>query len=80
MLCSLCSAKSGSQSLQNSASELDIAEDLKRKLCQAKEEKVDIIIKHNQEVRFFCSLSFESYKKCKCVSLFSYMICQKCCH
>ncbi|XP_031465818.1 coiled-coil domain-containing protein 171 isoform X1 [Phasianus colchicus] len=48
----LCSAKSGSQSVRNSsASELDIAEDLKRKLCQAKEEKVDIIIKHNQELR-----------------------------
>ncbi|XP_015704518.1 coiled-coil domain-containing protein 171 isoform X5 [Coturnix japonica] len=48
----LCSKKSGSQSLQNStASELDVAEDLKRKLCQAKEEKVDIIIKHNQELR-----------------------------
>eukprot|EP00076_Gallus_gallus_P035050 XP_025000588.1 coiled-coil domain-containing protein 171 isoform X3 [Gallus gallus] len=48
----LCSAKSGSQLLHNSsASELDVAEDLKRKLCQAKEEKVDIIIKHNQELR-----------------------------
>lgn len=54
LLCSLCSAKSGSQLLHNSsASELDVAEDLKRKLCQAKEEKVDIIIKHNQEVSFF---------------------------
>ncbi|XP_021235876.1 coiled-coil domain-containing protein 171 isoform X4 [Numida meleagris] len=48
----LCSAKSKSQLLENSdASELDIVEDLKRKLCQAKEEKVDIIIKHNQELR-----------------------------
>ncbi|NXL93080.1 CC171 protein, partial [Alectura lathami] len=36
-----------------SESELDIAVDLRRKLCQANEEKVDIIIKHNQEVRTY---------------------------
>ncbi|NXI63711.1 CC171 protein, partial [Anseranas semipalmata] len=31
-------------------SELDIAEDLRRQLCQAKKEKLDITIKHNQEL------------------------------
>ncbi|NWX22808.1 CC171 protein, partial [Aegotheles bennettii] len=31
-------------------SELDTAEDLRRKLCQAKKEKLDLTIKHNQEL------------------------------
>ncbi|NXT56575.1 CC171 protein, partial [Pluvianellus socialis] len=31
-------------------SELDTAEDLRRKLCQAKKEKLDITVKHNQEL------------------------------
>ncbi|OXB55536.1 hypothetical protein ASZ78_002565 [Callipepla squamata] len=45
-------AESVTQLLQNgSASELDTAEDLRRKLCQAKEETVDIIIKRNEELR-----------------------------
>ncbi|KFQ62469.1 Coiled-coil domain-containing protein 171, partial [Pelecanus crispus] len=42
------------QLLQNSnESELDTAEDLRRQLCQAKKEKLDLTIKHNQEVRNF---------------------------
>ncbi|KGL98472.1 Coiled-coil domain-containing protein 171, partial [Charadrius vociferus] len=42
------------QLLRNSnESELDTAEDLRRKLCQAKKEKLDLTIKHNQEVRTF---------------------------
>ncbi|KAF1474967.1 hypothetical protein FQV18_0001659, partial [Eudyptula minor novaehollandiae] len=44
-------AKHESQLLQNSnESELDTAEDLRRKLCQAKKEKLDLTIKHNQEL------------------------------
>ncbi|XP_055555106.1 coiled-coil domain-containing protein 171 [Falco cherrug] len=40
-----------SELLQNSnESELDTAEDLRRKLCQAKKEKLDLSIKHNQEL------------------------------
>ncbi|XP_064358530.1 coiled-coil domain-containing protein 171 isoform X3 [Dromaius novaehollandiae] len=47
----LHSIKSESQLLQNSnESELDIAEDLRRKLHQAKKEKLDITIKHNQDL------------------------------
>ncbi|XP_074426581.1 coiled-coil domain-containing protein 171 isoform X2 [Larus michahellis] len=47
----LCNAKCESQLLQNSnESELDTAEDLRRKLCQAKQEKLDLTIKHNQEL------------------------------
>ncbi|XP_035751485.1 coiled-coil domain-containing protein 171 isoform X5 [Egretta garzetta] len=39
------------QLLQNTnVSELDTAEDLRRKLCQAKKEKLDLTIKHNQEL------------------------------
>ncbi|KFP64929.1 Coiled-coil domain-containing protein 171, partial [Cariama cristata] len=39
------------QLLQNSnESELDTAEDLRRKLCEAKKEKLDLTIKHNQEL------------------------------
>ncbi|NXL34528.1 CC171 protein, partial [Glaucidium brasilianum] len=34
----------------NNESELDTAEDLRRKLCQAKKEKLDLTIKHNQEL------------------------------
>ncbi|XP_025929360.1 coiled-coil domain-containing protein 171 isoform X2 [Apteryx rowi] len=46
----LRSTKSESRLLQNSnESELDIAEDLRRKLHQAKKEKLDITIKHNQD-------------------------------
>ncbi|KFV46221.1 Coiled-coil domain-containing protein 171, partial [Tyto alba] len=33
-----------------SESELDTAEDLRKQLCQAKKEKLDLIIKHNQEL------------------------------
>nr|XP_009677129.1 PREDICTED: coiled-coil domain-containing protein 171 isoform X1 [Struthio camelus australis] len=44
-------AKSESRLLQNSSeSELQIAEDLRRKLHQAKKEKLDITIKHNQDL------------------------------
>ncbi|XP_067171526.1 coiled-coil domain-containing protein 171 isoform X2 [Apteryx mantelli] len=47
----LRSTKSESRLLQNSnESELDIAEDLRRKLHQAKKEKLDITIKHNQDL------------------------------
>ncbi|XP_009459420.1 PREDICTED: LOW QUALITY PROTEIN: coiled-coil domain-containing protein 171 [Nipponia nippon] len=47
----LRNAKSESQLLQNSnESELDTAEDLRRKLCQAKKEKLELTIKHNQEL------------------------------
>ncbi|NXC73786.1 CC171 protein, partial [Anhinga anhinga] len=47
----LHTAKCESQLLQNSnESELDTAEDLRRKLCQAKKEKLDLTIKHNQEL------------------------------
>ncbi|XP_054041352.1 coiled-coil domain-containing protein 171 isoform X3 [Rissa tridactyla] len=47
----LRNAKCESQLLQNSnESELDTAEDLRRKLCQAKQEKLDLTIKHNQEL------------------------------
>ncbi|XP_076218250.1 coiled-coil domain-containing protein 171 isoform X4 [Aptenodytes patagonicus] len=47
----LHNAKRESQLLQNSnESELDTAEDLRRKLCQAKKEKLDLTIKHNQEL------------------------------
>ncbi|NXL46456.1 CC171 protein, partial [Podilymbus podiceps] len=47
----LRNAKCESQLLQNSnESELDTAEDLRRKLCQAKKEKLDLTIKHNQEL------------------------------
>ncbi|KAM6034401.1 LOW QUALITY PROTEIN: coiled-coil domain-containing protein 171 [Chlamydotis macqueenii] len=47
----LHNAECESQLLQNSnESELDTAEDLRRKLCQAKEEKLDLTIKHNQEL------------------------------
>ncbi|NWJ00854.1 CC171 protein, partial [Crypturellus undulatus] len=47
--CSLRSTES--RLLQNSnESELDIAEDLRRKLHQAKKEKLDITIKHNQDL------------------------------
>ncbi|NXD15396.1 CC171 protein, partial [Nothocercus nigrocapillus] len=47
----LHSTKSESRLLQNSnESELDIAEDLRRKLHQAKKEKLDITIKHNQDL------------------------------
>ncbi|NXY69653.1 CC171 protein, partial [Glareola pratincola] len=47
----LHNAKCESQLLQNSnESELDTAEDLRRKLCQAKQEKLDLTIKHNQEL------------------------------
>uniref|UniRef100_A0A8C6ZAX3 Coiled-coil domain containing 171 n=1 Tax=Nothoprocta perdicaria TaxID=30464 RepID=A0A8C6ZAX3_NOTPE len=48
-----CNASGYSESrlLQNSnESELDIAEDLRRKLHQAKKEKLDITIKHNQDL------------------------------
>ncbi|XP_064902231.1 coiled-coil domain-containing protein 171 isoform X5 [Columba livia] len=47
----LHNAKPESRSLQNSnESELDTAEDLRKKLCQAKTEKLDLTIKHNQEL------------------------------
>ncbi|NXN33488.1 CC171 protein, partial [Nycticryphes semicollaris] len=47
----LHNAKCESQLLQNSNElELDTAEDLRRKLCQAKQEKLDLTIKHNQEL------------------------------
>ncbi|XP_074992489.1 coiled-coil domain-containing protein 171 isoform X2 [Calonectris borealis] len=47
----LHNAKCESQLLQYSnESELDTAEDLRRKLCQAKKEKLDLTIKHNQEL------------------------------
>ncbi|XP_050769451.1 coiled-coil domain-containing protein 171 [Gymnogyps californianus] len=47
----LHNAKCESQLLQNSnESELDTAEDLRRKLCQARKEKLDLTIKHNQEL------------------------------
>ncbi|KAM9587694.1 coiled-coil domain-containing protein 171 isoform 1-T2 [Morphnus guianensis] len=47
----LHNAKCESQLLQNSnESELDAAEDLRRKLYQAKKEKLDLTIKHNQEL------------------------------
>ncbi|NWX90080.1 CC171 protein, partial [Nothoprocta pentlandii] len=47
----LHNTKSESRLLQNSnESELDIAEDLRRKLHQAKKEKLDITIKHNQDL------------------------------
>ncbi|NXK03816.1 CC171 protein, partial [Herpetotheres cachinnans] len=47
----LHNARCESQVLQNSEeSELDTAEDLRRKLCQAKKEKLDLTIKHNQEL------------------------------
>ncbi|KAF1494210.1 hypothetical protein FQV08_0007374, partial [Pygoscelis antarcticus] len=47
----LHNAKHESQLLQSSnESELDTAEDLRRKLCQAKKEKLDLTIKHNQEL------------------------------
>ncbi|NWW51398.1 CC171 protein, partial [Pedionomus torquatus] len=36
--------------LKGNESELDAAEDLRRKLCQAKQEKLDLTIKHNQEL------------------------------
>ncbi|NWS73481.1 CC171 protein, partial [Crotophaga sulcirostris] len=45
------SAKCESQLLQKSNdSELCIAEDLRKQLCQAKKEKLDLTIKHNEEV------------------------------
>ncbi|XP_026722111.1 coiled-coil domain-containing protein 171 isoform X1 [Athene cunicularia] len=48
---SLYNAKCESQLPQNNnESDLDTAEDLRRKLCQAKKEKLDLIIKHNQEL------------------------------
>ncbi|NWS54928.1 CC171 protein, partial [Chunga burmeisteri] len=47
----LHNAKCEAQLLQNSnESELDTAEDLRRKLCEAKKEKLDLTIKHNQEL------------------------------
>ncbi|XP_010000237.1 PREDICTED: coiled-coil domain-containing protein 171 [Chaetura pelagica] len=47
----LCSAKCESQLLQNcNESELETAEDLRRKLRQAKKEKLDLIIKHNHQL------------------------------
>ncbi|GAB0204347.1 coiled-coil domain-containing protein 171 [Grus japonensis] len=47
----LHNAKCESQLLQNSnESELDTAEDLRRKLCEARKEKLDLTIKHNQEL------------------------------
>ncbi|NXL66191.1 CC171 protein, partial [Chordeiles acutipennis] len=47
----LCNGKCESQFLQHSdESEVDTAEDLRRKLCQAKKEKLDLTIKHNQEL------------------------------
>ncbi|KAM9367327.1 coiled-coil domain-containing protein 171 [Phaethornis superciliosus] len=47
----LCNAKCDSQFLQsNNESELETAEDLRRKLCQAKKEKLDLTIKHNKEL------------------------------
>ncbi|NXW89540.1 CC171 protein, partial [Alopecoenas beccarii] len=47
----LHNAKPESQLLQDSnESELDTAEDLRKKLCQAKKEKLDLTIKHNQEL------------------------------
>ncbi|KAM6289404.1 LOW QUALITY PROTEIN: coiled-coil domain-containing protein 171 [Aegotheles albertisi] len=47
----LHNAECESQFLQNTKeSELDTAEDLRRKLCQAKKEKLDLTIKHNQEL------------------------------
>ncbi|XP_074022212.1 coiled-coil domain-containing protein 171 [Numenius arquata] len=47
----LPNAKCESQLLQNSnESELETAEDLRRKLCQAKQEKLDLTIKHNQQL------------------------------
>ncbi|XP_071658855.1 coiled-coil domain-containing protein 171 isoform X6 [Patagioenas fasciata] len=47
----LHNAKPESQSLQTSnESELDTVEDLRKKLCQAKTEKLDLTIKHNQEL------------------------------
>ncbi|XP_075267058.1 coiled-coil domain-containing protein 171 isoform X8 [Opisthocomus hoazin] len=47
----LRNAKYESQLLQDSnESELDTAEDLRRQLCQAKKEKLDLTIKHNQEL------------------------------
>uniref|UniRef100_A0A8C8E7U6 Coiled-coil domain containing 171 n=1 Tax=Otus sunia TaxID=257818 RepID=A0A8C8E7U6_9STRI len=47
---SLHNARCESQLLQNNESGLDTAEDLRRKLCQAKKEKLDLTIKHNQEL------------------------------
>ncbi|XP_030910148.1 coiled-coil domain-containing protein 171 isoform X4 [Melopsittacus undulatus] len=47
----LHNAKCESQLLQNSnESEVYTAEDLRRKLCQARKEKLDLTIKHNQEL------------------------------
>lgn len=47
----LHSANCESQLLQNSnESEVYTAEDLRRKLCQARKEKLDLTIKHNQEL------------------------------
>ena len=58
IFCSLRNAKYESQLLQDSnESELDTAEDLRRQLCQAKKEKLDLTIKHNQEVRTFLFIS-----------------------
>uniref|UniRef100_A0A8C0FF65 Coiled-coil domain containing 171 n=1 Tax=Bubo bubo TaxID=30461 RepID=A0A8C0FF65_BUBBB len=51
IFCSLHNARCESQLLQNNnESGLDTAEDLRRKLCQAKKEKLDLTIKHNQEL------------------------------
>lgn len=58
-----------SQLLKNSnESELD-TEDLRRKLCQANKEKLDLTIKHNQEVRTFLFVLFYSWNKCSLVSV-----------
>ncbi|XP_065512455.1 coiled-coil domain-containing protein 171 isoform X3 [Caloenas nicobarica] len=47
----LHNAKPDSQLLQTSnESEVDTVEDLRKKLCQAKKEKLDLTIKHNQEL------------------------------
>ncbi|XP_074789353.1 coiled-coil domain-containing protein 171 isoform X2 [Athene noctua] len=48
---SLYNARCESQLPQNNnESDLETAEDLRRKLCQAKKEKLDLTIKHNQEL------------------------------
>lgn len=59
IFCSLDSAKNESQLLQNSdESELDTDEDLAWQLYEAEKEKLDIAVKHHQEVSFFCLLYF----------------------
>lgn len=70
IFCSLDSDKNESQLLQNSdESELDTDEDLAWQLYEAEKEKLDIAVKHHQEVSFFLFGLFCSFKKCNLVSL-----------